>query len=1344
MADKQLVYRITVDGTSAKREAAEIRATFTRELKQISLGKLDTSGATNQAKQLVQELNNVESAGKRAKDALPKGDDFISSGIGDAVNQVKALALSYVGLQGIAAAIDLSKLGTQARRTYASLDILSGGGKQTEEVLKAIQRASNGTVSQLEAASIATQGFALKLARTPAEFEKLTRAGREVAQISPIINDVGEALTQLALFASNEQSFARADQLGLSVSEVKDRMAELRRENTSLSGSQAKLVASIELLDEKYGATLDTIEAQATGLEKLRVAFDDARVAFATTNFGAVSEFLSIDKPATNLANILGIITGSYTEAQGAVDSLSRGIQRLQTEQERYFLPKDNTAEIEKQKNGLDLYRQATEEVIKAQAAGAPGANEWASSLAQITTSIINTNQVTDEQVSRLKELHKWYQDTALAAVSLSEAEKLRADNKITAAQFEDARKGAIFEQQPAIESSLAGAAAKAASVVGVERAIEGYRKQLGEVDRVIQELIDSGVSDQNEIAIRVSAIAEDLAAPLIALQEQAATLDFSQMSSSLSSLNAGFVDFLPGVAAARDELATLSEEMMYSNIVTEEQAARFEYLSAVAWSVGDASSQLNGIVGELGTRFLESNTYAAELVNQMFLAEAAFRSGQISSGQYAGIMTILSGDLLEVARTAGVATNAINILNSAQADMSNLPGFGSGLTIGSNIAQRTQTQQATMAREHNKREMERYAKEQERAAKSAAKQTESAAKKAAKELESGAKKAAQELQNALRGVEGLFDPSQVSDEDMKRSKLGIYGDKADEYLRRLRDEVENGKDWADVSIEDAKAALERIGVVAGGTSEAILQQFEDAWASSALFSDKENLSFINKEAVQLQLDLQKKSEEGEKNIFEYFGIKVDEAVDAVTGGGGGGGGYTPPEITPPDLIDVDPLTEGLQTGLDNYIQGGAEAVQKGFEAATALFFDPANLFGKKANTPGAMGPAEKPVITVTADESAQAFVPALTGQIQPMISFGVAQGPMPKPGQSGSQDLIVTPTLDTAAFEESLKTLTPSVSVQLGVTIEEIKLFKDTILSIVKPSVSAKLEYNDEEAFAFTTYLESIIPAPGIKPVLNFGATEASEFMVYLESMIPSPGVGVALGLTIEEIALFKESVSTLVKPTVEVGLALPQKQAGQEDGAGQNAITPLITDLNTQIRASQEPIRNQGITIAQILVAGMIAHLKGGQQATGGASGEAATTPMADAMMTSLSSQFSATQNMFYAVGFLPASSVESGFKGYEYTGLANSFMEKLTTEIRTIGTDLQQRGGTMASYVQAGFVSAFNSDSFKAQLSGIGELMYTYIELGILAKVNGGALTEAIGTKIINDINAEMEQP
>ena len=52
-------------------------------------------------------------------------------------------------------------------------------------------------------------------------------------------------------------------------------MKELQAANAGLDDSQAKLQASMQLLDEKFGNLLKTEGAQVSGVEKLQVAFRD-------------------------------------------------------------------------------------------------------------------------------------------------------------------------------------------------------------------------------------------------------------------------------------------------------------------------------------------------------------------------------------------------------------------------------------------------------------------------------------------------------------------------------------------------------------------------------------------------------------------------------------------------------------------------------------------------------------------------------------------------------------------------------------------------------------------------------------------------------------------------------------------------------------------------------------------------------------------------------------------------------------------------------------------------------------------------------------------------------------
>jgi hypothetical protein len=341
------------------------------------------------------------------------------------------------------------------------------------------------------------------------------------------------------------------------------------------------------------------------------------------------------------------------------------------------------------------------------------------------------------------------------------------------------------------IDKALLSRAEKSVDTIGADQALAQYRQAKQDAEAALQALVNSGVTDATELQFRTTEILSSLLAPFDALEARASTIDltaalgnFDQVGIALSSLNAGFTDFLPGVAAAREELTTLSVEMALTGELSDEQAARLEYLSAVAYSVADGGSQLGAVINDLGNDFLASNAYAAELVNQLVLTEAAYRNGAITGDIYAGVTATLTGQLLTLAQGAGIATGAIYALNDAQADMAS----PAGLAIGGSIANRIQSQQQISGREQNRREMERYNKD-------LARSQERSAGRAGKLLEDGAKKANQELKSALDKVPGLFSASQVTEQDMKDTELGVYQEKADEYLRRLRDEVQNGND---------------------------------------------------------------------------------------------------------------------------------------------------------------------------------------------------------------------------------------------------------------------------------------------------------------------------------------------------------------------------------------------------------------------------------------------------------------------------------------------------------------------------------------------------------------------
>ena len=150
----------------------------------------------------------------------------------------------------------------------------------------------------------------------------------------------------------------------------------------------------------------------------------------------------------------------------------------------------------------------------------------------------------------------------------------------------------------------------------------------------------------------------------------------------------------------------------------------------------------------------------------------------------------------------------------------------------------------------------------------------------AGSDFKSEIRQAISEFSGQLQGVPGLFGTSPVTTEQMDDAKLGIPQNFADDYVRRLTDEVMNGVDWEGVDMADA---AQRAGIDPSLPVQAQLKLFSKAWQDQSLFADPKNLDLINMDAVKAQLLQTQAAESGSENIMALFGIG-DEALVASIG----------------------------------------------------------------------------------------------------------------------------------------------------------------------------------------------------------------------------------------------------------------------------------------------------------------------------------------------------------------------------------------------------------------------------------------------------------------------------
>ena len=1310
MPSRELQYRVNIDTGAARAAARNVRSAIERELRLISVGQIDTRGlqtATDQARALRNELDGAADEQER----LNRNNRGGRSGGGDGggiagglLAGVGAYLTLNVAKQVEATARAFAEGNTEIKRANVAFVELAGGVQQAQGRLLAIQQGAAGTVSQLGAIKIANQAASLGLAETAGQFQRLTEAARVTALISPVINDVGTAITELGLASAN-LSFRRLDQLGLSVTEVKDRMRELQAANADLTDSQAFLEASVDALIRKGDGLLNSQAAQASGVERFNVAineFLDQEGAFSNaieSVYGSLADAINSLLTVTNLGSdktVADFLDTRVQELKNQVDAIEEARQYLATEQrpgikDLFGLGNapDNLVGIRaaaQQGGGFDAierdakqelsaltvldsaFKTANQDIIE----GEQGALAYRAALRQIAVdlerSVIGYDDISDAVRNAAKE-YKSFQDTLAGTSGADQVLSQYGDAQRRA----DERLATILDAQGSINESITKRAEKSIGTVGVEQALEALKQEKAAVEQAVQQLIDSAITDPTELNFRLAEIGASVDQFFTDLESRASggnEISFGALDAALAQFDQGFVDFLPGLDNLRNQLIDLQTELAFTGSMTDEQAAQFDYLSGAASAVSGEAAALNAVTNELGISFLAENEAAAAVVDQMYLATAAYLNGSLSAEQYAGVISALGGQLLSYAQQAGVATDATLALVNSMGGLAGTGGFQVGQARGNAIAQRIETQQAARERATARREAEQAAKE-------AARLQEQAAKRAARELERGAEQARRELESALKSVPGLFGRSQVTQGQLDRANAGLPQNFADDYLRRLQDEVFNGNDWADVSIEEAKQSLRDLGIQVADDNKIAFEQFAEAWDSSVLFADEANLRFINQDAVQLQIDLQEKAKKGQENIYKLFGIAVDEAVSAASSGISGGGISTGTIPTAASLIPANgnltaiPTLGGISTVID------VEAIQGQLNGLT---------------------------ITPTVDASAITLDGDLATALSP-IAQQVA---------------------------EQLKT---SIAAEIGTTKFDgsvIAPVADGLVRAINTEFSTRgAAFRDEGAKVAGTIKTSLASA--------IGETE------WNDAGIVAP---IADGLTTAINTQFRGSTEALKREGLGVAITLrygiAQGIATTEWG-GEGIVAPvatgLITAINTQFRANTEAFKREGAGVSSSILAGL---------ANGWATAAESGTNVASGLAGVTAAQFTLHQGAFYAIGQQPAANVLSGFASAfaDTNGVSDQLVSPLlfgiTNGIRANDANFQQRGATIARSMVNGFRSEFDSDTFRNTLIAAGETMGRYLEIGILAAISGGALVEAIGAQVLADIAETVEEP
>ena len=152
--------------------------------------------------------------------------------------------------QVLGTAQEWARMGAQTERSAYALRVYAGSAEEAEKWTRAIQTAMRGTVTEGEAAEQAYTLMKFGLADSAEAAGEFARMLSVVAAANPRLGGTENALAQIQLTLAN-MSFMRLDQLGLSVTQVKERMDELQSAMPGLSREAAFQEAVIEGLKEQ-------------------------------------------------------------------------------------------------------------------------------------------------------------------------------------------------------------------------------------------------------------------------------------------------------------------------------------------------------------------------------------------------------------------------------------------------------------------------------------------------------------------------------------------------------------------------------------------------------------------------------------------------------------------------------------------------------------------------------------------------------------------------------------------------------------------------------------------------------------------------------------------------------------------------------------------------------------------------------------------------------------------------------------------------------------------------------------------------------------------------------------
>lgn len=779
---------------------------------------------------------------------------------------------------------DAGRQGAILQRQAATFREFAGRmGQDANRIVEAVQAASGATITEFDAMGLASQVLASKFSQgsadIAADLETAVAASRRFSQI--FLDENGQAMGVQEIFArlvkfAREGNKELVDQFGLSNQLIAEAMGTTVDGLASAQGATLRwqglikvLNSELERLGTAAGTTAERYEQSeariADARQRIQMALAEPLAGVAEWGAGAAEDLLRLGGGAP-----IDLLARQIEQNYGAG-------KREPITGKAYSLQAPFVAG----KAAIDAYNAAL-------AVSAETTSTYAGELQRLLSALANRGTLDGSQVQELERLKRTLDAVALGldAYSVAMSVTTMAGVESSSEIFRLVRSmGALQNMYEAGDMTLEQYSQQMLNLADRIRAAadaNGYLNQeMAKFSTLIGPLPEGGMRRTGAAGPeRIPFFGEESmpwALPA-GMDERRAAVRYQQMLERQEREAAEIAirneTRYPGPESVRLDVAPMLEEAQA------QVAALSQAYELLGDSTTDAMTQGLDAMNEQISR-LQLLDQAARLVDQ------AMQNGVSSAGEMAGVLTTVAA---EVTATNTVTEAQVAILQRLIAAL----GGATAAAMGFAGAQ-TQYQAAMAAKNAQYEQFAGYnyeaiarmmdsprfgsqermmnaAAEKRRLEEEAARAWESAAKKTASEFERAAEQAAAAFESALRKVPGLFGASGVTGEQMAGAAAGVPQEFADNYLRRLADEVAGNKDWEGIDIRDAAA---RAGIDGNLPAEMILQQFRSAWDDSSLFAGGRNVDLITEygglDAIRANLARQEASASGQQSLLDFL-----------------------------------------------------------------------------------------------------------------------------------------------------------------------------------------------------------------------------------------------------------------------------------------------------------------------------------------------------------------------------------------------------------------------------------------------------------------------------------------